>query len=206
MRHNAHLKTVHSDDEKIMTEKRFSNVVGFDDAPFPREHRGNVKLVGTVYAGNRFDGVLIGEIEKDGFDSAQQLIELIAESRFKDHIQLIMLQGITFGGFNVVDVFAVNKKLGLPLLIVSRKPPDMPAIQKALLMHIGDGEKKWEVIDRLGDMLPAGGVFIQHVGLSRDHATAVLNQFSVHGNIPEPLRSAHLIAGALAHGQSRGRT
>lgn len=34
-------------------------------------HMGNVKIVGTVYAGLRFDGVLQGEVEKDDFDSAR---------------------------------------------------------------------------------------------------------------------------------------
>ncbi|MCF8025235.1 MAG: DUF99 family protein, partial [Desulfobacteraceae bacterium] len=58
--------------------KRLSNVAGFDDAPFDRAHRGNVSVVGTVYAELRFDGVLIGEIEKDGFDAAQKIADLIA--------------------------------------------------------------------------------------------------------------------------------
>lgn len=82
-----------------MTEKRLSNVVGLDDAPFFRDHRGMVKVVGTLYAGLRFDWVLIGEVEKDGFDSATRLIELIGGSKFAEHIQLIMLQGITLAGF-----------------------------------------------------------------------------------------------------------
>jgi uncharacterized protein len=69
-----------------VAEKRFSNAAGFDDAPFARDHRGNVKIVGTVYAGLRFDGVLMGEVEKDGFDSAARLIALIGGSRISAHI------------------------------------------------------------------------------------------------------------------------
>ena len=49
-----------------MTPTHLSNVIGFDDAPFERDHRGKVEVVGTVYAGLRFDGVLIGAVEKDG--------------------------------------------------------------------------------------------------------------------------------------------
>jgi len=128
-----------------VAEKRFSNLVGFDDAPFDRDHKGKVKLVGTVYAGLRFDGVLIGEVEKDGFDAADRLATLIGGSRFAEHIQLIMLQGIAFAGFNVVDVFALHERLGLPVLVVSRKQPDMAAIQEALLSHIEAGKAKWAV-------------------------------------------------------------
>lgn len=187
-----------------MPEKRFSNVVGFDDAPFFRDHKGKVKLVGTVYAGLRFDGVLIGEVEKDGFDSATRLIELIGGSRFAEHIQLIMLQGITLAGFNVVDVFALNERLRLPVLVVARKQPNMVAIREALLSHIEKGQMKWAVLERLGKMEQIRDVFVQRVGISPDQAAAVLGQFIVNGNIPEPLRTAHLIAGALVNSQSRG--
>ncbi|MFP3981982.1 MAG: DUF99 family protein [Desulfobacterales bacterium] len=187
-----------------MKEKRLSNVAGFDDAPFDRGHQGGVPIVGTVYADLRFDGVLVGEIERDGSDAAQKLGDLIAGSRFAEHIQLVMLQGIAFGGFNVVDVFALHRQLGVPVLAVSRKPPDMDAIKNALINRVDKGEEKWQIIEQLGAMEPAGNVHIQRVGLTLEQAAAAVNRFSIHGNIPEPLRTAHLIATAIECGQSRG--
>jgi len=157
-----------------------------------------------VYAGLRFDGVLIGEVVKDGSDAAARLAALIADSKFVGHIQLIMLQGIALAGFNVVDVFELHGRLGLPILVVARRRPDMEAVRGALNTHIDQGEQKWRVIERLGRMEPMGPVFIQRVGLSRDQAAAVMAQFAVYGNIPEPLRTAHMIAGALVSGHSRG--
>lgn len=188
-----------------MAEKRFSNVVGFDDAPFSRDHRGNVAVVGTVYAGPRFDGVLIGAVEKDGSDAADRLAALVRTSKFCGHIRLILLQGITCAGFNVVDVFALHEKTGLPVLVVARKAPDMAAVQEALLSHIPEGKAKWAVLERLGPMEPVNQVFIQRVGITREQAAAVLDQFAIYSHIPEPLRTAHLIAGAMALGQSNGR-
>ncbi|NJL58993.1 MAG: hypothetical protein HC887_04400 [Desulfobacteraceae bacterium] len=38
-----------------MSAKRFSNVIGFDDAPFAREGQEKVKLVGDIFADLRFD-------------------------------------------------------------------------------------------------------------------------------------------------------
>jgi len=187
-----------------MAEKHYSNVVGFDDTPFSRDHQGNVKVVGTVYAGRRFDGVLIGEVAKDGSDAAAQLAELVAGSRFAGHIQLILLQGIALAGFNVVDVFELHDRLGLPILVVARRQPDMAAIRDALSTHIAQGDKKWAVIERLGSMEPMGRVFVQRVGLSREQASAVMTRFCIYGHIPEPLRTAHMIAGALVYGHSRG--
>ena len=187
-----------------MIQKRISNVIGFDDAPFARDYHGRIKVVGAVYADLRFDGVLIGEVEKDGSDAATALAELAGRSKFAEHARLIMLQGITLGGFNVVDVFYLHKALALPVLVVSRNRPDMAAVQKALIRHIRDGAAKWAIIEKLGPMEPAGTVFVQRVGLSLDQAISVTKRFSLHSQIPEPLRTAHLIAGALSCGQSRG--
>jgi endonuclease V-like protein UPF0215 family len=61
----------------------------------------NVKIIGTVYAGLKFDGVLQGEVEKDGFDSTVRLMEFVGGSRFAEHIQRIMLQCLAFAGFRV---------------------------------------------------------------------------------------------------------
>ncbi|MGD9331052.1 MAG: DUF99 family protein [Desulfobacterales bacterium] len=188
-----------------MRKQRFANVIGFDDAPFPRTHRGSVKVVGAVFANHRLDGVLVGAIEKDGCDASEKLAALVKTSKFYQHARLIMLQGITMGGFNVVDVFDLHRRLDLPILVVARYAPDMVAIRRALERHLKDGQAKWTLIESLGDMEPAGNIYVQRVGLTPAQATEILAHWSIHSRIPEPLRCAHLIAGALVTGQSRNR-
>src|SRR5690242_13024243 len=56
---------------RSVISKRAMNVIGFDDGPFPREHRGDVLLVGTVCSGTRLDGVMSGTIRRDGANAAQ---------------------------------------------------------------------------------------------------------------------------------------
>lgn len=46
---------------------------------------------------------------------------------------------------------------------------------------------------------------MQRVGLDRDEARALLAATTLHGNLPEPLRLAHLVAGGVTTGASRGR-
>lgn len=187
-----------------MQGKRFSNVIGFDDAPFPPDWGGKVKVVGAVFANLRFDGVIIGEIEKDGTDAAQVLAELVARSKFAEHVQLVMLQGITLGGFNVVDVFYLSRQLGRPVMVISRKSADMESIRRALTTLIPGGKKKWAIIEKLGPMEPVGKVYMQRVGIAAKQAASVIKHFAIHSLIPEPIRTAHLIAGAIGEGQSRG--
>ncbi|MBN1140821.1 MAG: DUF99 family protein [Deltaproteobacteria bacterium] len=187
-----------------MTRRRYSNVIGFDDAPFDRESREPVSIVGAVFAGPRFDGVLIGQVERDGTDAAAAIVGLLRRSRFAEHVRLILLQGITLAGFNVVDPFAVQIELGVPLLVVSRRRPDLAAVRETLLTHIDGGPEKWAVIERLGPMEPLGALFVQRVGLSMEEARETIERFALHGRMPEPIRAAHLIAGALTRGASRG--
>lgn len=185
--------------------KRYTNLIAFDDAPFPHHQAGTVKIVGTVYANQRLDGVLIGEVTKDGDDASDEIIRLVGESKFAQHVQLIMLQGITLAGFNVVDVFKLNEQLHVPILIVSRRQPDMKATRQALLEKISNGAQKWAIIERLGAMRQFDHVYTQSVGLKAEEIAATIRQFTQHGHIPEPIRVAHLIAGALAQGISQGR-
>lgn len=188
-----------------MSQKRYSNVVGFDDAPFTHDYVGDVQIVGAVFTGLKLTGVLVGEVEKDGADSAEKLTKLIAGSRFAEHVQLVMLQGVALAGFNVVDAHYIYEQLGFPVLIVSRRVPDQESIQKALSTKVRGGEEKRALIKKLGRLEPAGSVYVQRVGLTLKQATAVVERFAINSHIPEPLRTAHLIAGALVRGQSRGR-
>jgi uncharacterized protein len=182
---------------------RLSHVIGFDDAPFDRAHRGDIPLVGVVFAGLRLEGVVRGTIRRDGSNAARVMAGMIAGSRFAEHLQLILLQGIAVGGFNVVDVFALHRKTGLPVLVIARRQPDMKAIRSALTTRVRGGLRKWRVIERLGAMEPAGSVRVQRVGISLADASAVVQRFAVNGFTPEPLRVAHLVAGAFGPARVR---
>jgi hypothetical protein len=188
-----------------MNPERLSHVIGFDDAPFARSHRGNVPIVGAVFAGTRLDGVLIDRVRRDGANAARTLIRMISSSKFAPHLQLVMLQGIALAGFNVVDVFRLHRELQIPVLVIARHRPNMKAVRSALLTRVPGGQRKWTIIERLGSMKPVAGVFVQHVGISLEHAERVIRRFATHSSIPEPLRAAHLIAGAIVTGRSGGR-
>lgn len=177
---------------------KLSHVVAFDDAPFVRAHRGDVPLIGVVYAGLRLDGVLSGRVSRDGVNAARTMASMILESRFVEHLQLILLQGIAVAGFNVVDVFALRKETGLPVLVVARRRPDRDAIREVLLTRVRGGGRKWRIIERLGPMEACERVFVQRAGISSDDAARVVRRLAVHSREPEPLRVAHLIAGAYA--------
>ena len=117
-----------------------------------------------------------------------------------------MLQGIALGGFNVVDIHRLHETLKLPVLVVARRAPDLKAIKEALLRNVRGGARKWAIIVRAGEMEAVEGVYVQRAGLTLKEAGKVIKRFAAHGKIPEPLRVAHLIAGGIASGESKGRS
>ena len=56
-----------------------------------------------------------------------------------------------------------------------------------------------------GAMEAAGAVWMQRAGIAAAAAERTIARFAVNGRIPEPLRTAHLIAGGLGGGRSRQR-
>jgi endonuclease V-like protein UPF0215 family len=206
------------------------NVIGFDDGPFPRDHRGAVLLVGVVCSATRVDGIVSGRIRRDGVDSTRRCVELVRASQFGEHVQAVMFQGIAMGGFNVIDIHGLSKALQIPVLVVVRRLPDMDAVKRALFSRtptsrpaVPGAKRKWSLIEQAGTLEPLGvsrraqkraapsglatgqRLWIQRAGLSLDEARRVVTRTTLHGNIPEPLRLAHLIAGGITTGKSRGR-
>ncbi len=185
--------------------QRLSHIVGFDDAPFDPADRGDVTVIGAVYSNRRLEGVLSSAVERDGDDATSMLIDMVAKSRFAPHLQAVFLQGIALAGFNVVDCHALHEALQLPVIVVARKRPDLPAIRRALLNHVPNGGHKWGLIEQAGPMVPVGRIFVQHFGISYVDTCDLIKRFAVNGLLPEPLRTAHLIAGGMTGGQSRQR-
>ncbi len=206
-------------------------VIGFDDGPFSREHRGDVLLVGAVCSGTRLDGVVSGRVRRDGENSTRKIIELVRGSPFAAHLGAVMLQGIAVAGFNVVDIHAVSEALGIGVLVVVRRPPDMAAVRRALFSdaptnrpRVRGAAKKWSLIERAGAIEELGRsrrarerearsglrdaaprLWAQRAGLSIEETRRVVDATTLHGNVPEPVRVAHLIAGGIVTGRSRGR-
>lgn len=181
---------------------KLSHAIGFDDAPFAREHRGDVRIFGTVYAGRSLHAVVSGQVRRDGRNATAELIRLVSGGG--EHLQLIFLQGIALAGFNVVDLQRLHAETGLPVLVVARRRPDLARVRAALLNHVPGGARKWRLIEQAGEMEPCAGLHVQRAGLSLEGAERALLAFAHTSRIPEPLRAAHLIAGGVTRGSSAG--
>jgi endonuclease V-like protein UPF0215 family len=182
-----------------------NHTVGFDDGPFPPDHRGDVEVIGAVFSGLRLDGVLRTRVRRDGINTTDRILTVLAESRFREQLQLILLQGIALGGFNVVDIHALHRRSGIPVLVVSRHQPDLAAVRRALLGSVPGGKRKWSLVERAGPPQEIDGLWLQCAGCCCNLAARTVQRLAVHSRIPEPLRTAHLIAGGISGRRTRQR-
>ncbi|MFQ5838359.1 MAG: DUF99 family protein [Thermoplasmata archaeon] len=182
-------------------------VLGIDDAPFSFEDE-RVEIVGVVVrAPSYVEGIMVSEVEVDGDDATDTVADMIQRSRFRETLALIMIDGVAFGGFNVVDIEELYERISVPVATITRKEPDMEAIEKALKARFSDWESRMEIIKR--SVLervetPHKPLYVFSVGLSMEEVRSLIRRSTVRGALPEPLRIAHLVATAIKVGESRG--
>jgi hypothetical protein len=193
--------------KKFRTIKSEIRILGIDDAPFTPHKEGNVLVVGTFFRGGSWlDGVLTTYVQIDGTDSTEQIVKMVNDSRHQGQLGVIMLDGITFGGFNVVDITQIFEKTSVPVIVAMRKCPDFEKIEKAL-QNFSDGEERWRHVEKAGPVHQtddSGSLFIQISGIELSDALEIVRLSTTHSKLPEPIRTAHIIAAGVETGESYG--
>lgn len=185
-------------------------ILAIDDSALktPYLNTGNITIIGTFFrGGEQLDGVLRSEITKDGMDATDIIIQMIKNSKYYPQIRVIMLDGVTYAGFNPVDIKKLYDETDIPIIVFMRSCPDFEKIRLAL-EHLSEAEKRWGIIQRAGKIykIPQENpVFIQLCGIDKESAVGIVRLASTHSNIPEPLRVAHLIATGVVLGESTGK-
>lgn len=178
-------------------------VLGVDDGVFVPHTKGVVDVVGVVYRGGYWlDGVMRTEVEVDGTDATEKLASMIRSSPHYDQLRVVVLNGVTLAGFNVVDIKELFRKVGLPVIAVTREKPDFEEIKKAL-ENLPEHEKRWKAMKEAGKIVEVctreaeEPVYMQVAGVLEKDAEKILKSTSTRSNVPEALRVAHIIASGL---------
>jgi endonuclease V-like protein UPF0215 family len=130
---------------------------------------------------------------------------MITGSSHCKQLRVVMLNGITFAGFNVVDIKALNKATNLPVITVTRDKPDLEEIHEAL-QNLPESERRWRLILDAGEPFELSTrnaketIYVQTAGISLGDAEKIVRLTSTRSSIPEPLRVAHLIASEIGGG------
>jgi endonuclease V-like protein UPF0215 family len=185
-------------------EGRTLRAIGFDDAPFRRGRRGDVGVAGVVCAGTRFEGLVWGRLRQDGWNATRALARLLVGGKFLPQLHLVLLDGISFGGLNLVDLPALASLLDRPCVAVMRRAPDLPGMERAIRTLPGS-ERRLALLAAAGPVHRRGPFTFQVAGAEADGIGRALARLSDRGAVPEPLRLAHLVGAAIRLGESGRR-
>ncbi|OLD12766.1 MAG: hypothetical protein AUI50_00575 [Crenarchaeota archaeon 13_1_40CM_2_52_14] len=138
-------------------------------------------------------------ITVDGLDATRTAGSLLRGSL---HTPVLLL-GVTFGGFNLIDPWKIQKLCKAPVVVVVGSRPNNRAVKRALFKHFPDWGKRWELIRSLGSLhkvrtMPnEGPVFFERFGCSTREARSILKASAFVSRMPEPLRLASVLARGL---------
>lgn len=173
-------------------------VLGIDDGKFFPRTKGTVLIVGVVFRGGySIEGVMSTHIVIDGLDATEKLASMINRSPHRRQLRIVMINGITFGGFNIVDLKRLSSETGLPIISLTNNKPDLEEINSAL-KNLPDCEIRRQLVLEAGPIQEVINhdvrIYIELAGISLEDAQRIITLTSMKSCLPEPLRVAHLIA------------
>ncbi len=183
-------------------------VLGVDDSPFRFGDRRSLVVGALVRAPSYLEAVMRTEVEVDGDDSTDRLVDMVQGSRYAEQVALVLIDGIALAGFNVIDIGSFHERTGLPVATITRDEPDMAGIESALRKHFPDWERRLSLVTRFPLRPLDTGHKPLHasvLGMDWDDFVRLVRATTVRGAVPEPVRVAHLVSAAMVKGESRGR-
>ncbi len=173
-------------------------IVGVDDGPLPtrRETGGYAVIVAVLLQGVLISKVRLGRIEVDGTDANSILRDLLRNMAY----DVAMLSGISFGGFNLIDIDQLSRGTGKPVIAVIGERPNNVSVRKALRRHFDDWERRWRIVKNAGPLysfkpLPnEPKLYYEVKGSSPAYARRIIASSAIISRLPEPVRVAGLVA------------
>jgi len=179
------------------------HVVGVEDGSFYRESLNHnaegTLLVCVLFRGKWIESFRTDTIKMDGLDASNKLITMLQQWAF----DAVMLTGVSFAGFNLVDPTLVFEEFGKPVIVIARTKPDNVAVKNALFQHFEDWRVRWSVFEKLGPVYPIVSMpdepplYVEVMGTTPDWAAKLIRASVTCCRIPEPVRVARLVARGL---------
>ncbi len=158
-------------------------------------------LAGVVMRGDMVvDGFSFSRARVGGMDATQKIMDMY-QALERDDINLLLLNGCVISWYNVVDLHHLAETIGLPLICVTYEESEgLERYFEELFPE--DWRSRVEVYHKNGARtsmkLQTGHIiYARFLGMNEEEALRVLNRFTLHGAVPEPLRIARLLARAL---------
>ena len=164
--------------------------------------RNNPKsiLAGISMRGDlQIDGISITSITVGGMDATDGVLRIFKKLKRKD-LNVILLNGCVISWFKIIDLKKLYEELPIPVLCVTYE--ESKGLKNDIKKNFRDWEGRLEVYNRFEKRskikLNTGyEVFSRSYGIDSDEVKVLLNRFTTHGKVCEPLRTAKILARAV---------
>ncbi len=185
----------------LHVHKKAIRALGISESFVKGESRRSVLAGVVMRADMTIDGFVFSATTVGGMDATEKMIEMYKNLERED-INLLMLNGCIISWYNVVDLQKIRDEIKKPLLCVTYEESE--GLEKYFVeLFPKDWEFRVEVYHRNGSRTPISlhtghTVYARFLNMTLAETKGILNKFTLHGSIPEPLRVARLLAKSIA--------
>lgn len=171
-------------------------LVGIEDGSFKKGLSKRAILALVLFNGSGIIDVKFVKISVDGLDATNKVVNVLKTWAF----DVVMLAGVSFAGFNLIDPFVIFREFIKPVVVISRTKPNNRKVKYALQKHFSDWKIRWEVFKKLGTIHKVHAfergspLYVEFVGGDLNWVKNLIRNLAFCSRIPEPLRVARLIA------------
>ena len=146
------------------------------------------------------DGFVFGGATLEGDDATDAILKMYDDLDRPD-ISYVLISGLIVSMYNIIDIKKLSDTLKIPIIGVSYH--DSSGIEDSLKHHFPDSfESKLNEYEKLGQrekitLSTSHNVYVRKEGCTLNEVKHLLDDLTLHGSIPEPIRVSQLLAKTL---------
>ncbi len=146
------------------------------------------------------DGFVFGKATLEGDDATETILSMYKKLNRPD-ISYMLISGIIIAMYNIIDLKKISQSLGLPVIGVTYQ--DSEGIEEAIRHHFPDSHesklKEYQELEKRDKITlhTSYDIYIRKEGCTLSDVKHLLDELTLQGSFPEPLRVAQLLAKTL---------
>ena len=146
------------------------------------------------------DGFVFGGATIKGDDATENILKMY-DDLCRPDVNYLLISGSILSMYNVVDIKKINDTLKIPVIALTYH--DSLGIDDSIKSHFPNSfESKLELYSKLGKrekitINKTFDVFVRYEGCNLHDVCYLLDEMTLSGSLPEPLRVAQLLAKSL---------
>ena len=146
------------------------------------------------------DGFVFGTATLDGDDATETILKMYDDLNRPD-VSYILISGLIISLYNIIDIKKIHDSLQIPIIGVTYNESE--GIEDAIKHHFPESyDSKIKQYQQLGSrdkikLHTSSDIFVRREGCDLHDVKLLLNELTLQGSFPEPLRVAQLLAKSL---------